>query len=739
MIKIGRNDPCPCGSGKKYKHCCSQHGKTFAADMVSQADSTNKALQSALEHHMAGRLPKAEAIYQQILQIAPEHPNALHLSGVLAGQMGKKELAIELISKAILLKPDYAGAHNNLGTALLDQGKLDAAIKSYRTAISINPDLADAHNNLGTALHEQGKLDEAIEHYRRALALNPDYADAHYNLGVTFYDQGKFDAAVESYRRAISINPNYAEAHYNLGNTLKKQGLLDEAAGCYHKALALKPDYAEAHCNLGTVFKEHGNLYAATQCFLKAITLKPNYAIAHCNLGNVFHAQGKLDEAVEHYHKALLYKPDFAEAYSNLLFFHAYHALLDPHAYLAQARGWELACVPAQDRQAAHARIFQRLPLAGRRLRVGYVSGDYWTHAVSYFVEQLFARHDRTRIELFAYSTHSQRDAVTERLQASVEHWVSLAEIPDAASRERIEADNIDVLIDLSGHTAHNRLGVFACRAAPVQAHYLGFMGSTGLTEMDYWLGDEVITPPETDSHFSEQVWRLPRVWVSYEGKADAPLPGWRPSQDGAVWLGSFNNLGKLTPATLALWAKILRALPEGKLLLKTKELADAGNRQRILDSMASHGISPDRIELQDRSATTNWSAHMAYYDRLDIALDPVGGVGGGTTTCDALWMGVQVITLEGDRMASRMTASMLNAIGHPEWIARSEAEYVDKVVALARDVERRKALRPVQRDQMAHSPLCDAQGLARDLESAYCKMFERWLAKQNRLSPLIP
>ncbi len=262
---------------------------------------------------------------------------------------------------------------------------------------------------------------------------------------------------------------------------------------------------------------------------------------------------------------------------------------------------------------------------------MGYVSGDYRQHAVSYFIEQLFTHHDRARIELFAYATQGRRDAVTERLQALAEHWVSLTGIPDGAVRERIEADGIDVLIDLSGHTQYNSLGVFARRAAPVQAHYLGYFASTGLTEMDYWIGDAILTPASTDSHFSERVRRLPRVWVSYDGKADAPVSDWHPAQDGVIWLGSFNNLGKLTPATLALLAKVFHALPEGRLLLKTRELSDGGNRQRILDTMVGHGIPSERIELQDRSATLDWSAHMAYYDRLDIALDPVGGAGGGT------------------------------------------------------------------------------------------------------------
>jgi len=416
-----------------------------------------------------------------------------------------------------------------------------------------------------------------------------------------------------------------------------------------------------------------------------------------------------------------------------LLFLHGYNSSLAPDEYLSLARGWELACVPAHERLLARDKTFRRSPLAGRRLRVGYVSGDYRQHAVSYFIEQLFARHDRARIELFAYSTQGLCDAVTERLQAQVEHWVPVSGMSDEMVLDRIESDGIDVLIDLSGHTLHNRMGVFARRAAPVQAHYLGYFASTGLTEMDYLIGDDVVTPPETDGHFCEQIWRLPRVRACYDGKIEAPVPDWQAEQDGVVWLGSFNNLGKLTPATLALWSEILCALPEGKLLLKTRELADAGNRERVLNIFSENGIAPDRIELQDGSATPGWREHMAYYDRLDIALDPVGAHGGYTTSCDALWMGVPVVTLAGDRMASRMASSILHAIGHPEWIAASEAEYVDKTVTLARDVERRKSLRFGQRERMATSPLCDARGLANALENAYEEMFEKWLTPALR------
>ena len=833
MQKIGRNDPCPCGSGKKYKQCCGFQGVQAERTVIASASIT-KAMQAAVEHHQAGRLPQAEAIYRQILQVVPNHPDALHLLGLIAHQAGKSEIAVELISKAIgvsassqmffnlgialraqgkldaaidcyrkalvlkpdyaeahsnlgvalqeqgkledavdscrralSLKPDFANAHYNLGLALQDQGKLDEAVESYRKALALKPDYAEAHGNLGVALQGQGKLDEAIEQYHRALLFKPDYAEAHGNLGAAFQAKGKFDAAINSYRRvlllkpgyaeaynnlgvafqakgkfdvavenyrmALALKPDYAEAYNNLGLVLHEQGKLDVAVESYHRAISIRPDYAEAHLNLGTVLKGQGKFDVAVESYRKALLLKPDYAEVYSNLGVVLQDQGKLDDAIESYLQALAFKPDYAEAYNNLLFLQSYQALLDPQGYLSLAHGWELACLQENERRTAHDKTFQSLLIEKRRLNVGYLSGDYRQHAVSYFVEQLFTHHDRTRIELFAYSASSQRDAVTGRLQALVDHWISIVGISDAAARERIAADGIDVLIDLSGHSAQNRLGIFARRAAPVQAHYLGFMASTGLTEMDYWIGDEILTPAETDSHFSERVWRLPRVWVSYEGKADAPLPDWHPAQDGTVWLGSFNQLGKLTPATLALWAKVLHALPEGKLLLKNSELSDIGNRQRILETMSDHGILSDRIELQDRSATPDWPAHMAYYNRLDIALDPVGGVGGGTTTCDALWMGAPVITLKGDRMASRMTASMLDAIGRPEWIANSEAEYIDKVVALARDVEQRKMLRSSQRDRMARSSLCDAKDLAATLENAYVEMFKRWQYEKNK------
>ena len=543
------------------------------------------------------------------------------------------------------------------------------------------------------AHHQAGRLESAEALYRQILRIDPEHADALHMLGAVAHQLGRNTLAVELIGRALKVKPDYVEAHYHLGKALAVLGQLDRAVESYRRALLLNPKFAEAHNDMGSALVD----------------------------------LGRLDEAVACYRNTLAIKADFSDAFSNLLFLYGYQTSLNPHEYLSLARRWEIECVPASERELASNKVFRRKPLAGRRLRVGYLSGDYHEHAVSYFIEQLFAHHDKTKIELFAYSINDMRDAVTERLQTLVEHWIPVAGMTDENVLQQIEADGIDVLIDLSGHTAHNRLGVFARRAAPVQAYYLGYFASTGLTEMDYWIGDEFLTPVGTDSHFSEQVWRLPRVSWSYAGKPDAPIPAWRPSPDGTIWVGSFSNLGKLSPPTLALWARVLHALPEGKLLLKTPAFADPSSRERILDAMAGHGILPDRIELQDSSATAGWSAHMAYYDRLDIALDPVGTMGGVTTTCDALWMAVPVITLQGDRVAARATAALLSDIGHSEWVTLSEAEYLATVLALARDLNHRKMLRASLRAQMASSLLCDAKSLAKSLENAYAEMFTRW------------
>jgi len=545
--------------------------------------------------------------------------------------------------------------------------------------------------------YRAGDFIQAENLFQRLLEIEPDNTEALHLLGIIVGDMGRSEIALNLIRRAIGLAPDNPYYHGSLGNVFKSRNEMERAADCYRRALEFKPDLAEACNNLATVLRE----------------------------------LGRLEEAIPYYEKALARRPDSsALIYNNLLFLCGSRALSSPAQYLERALGWDQASVPAKVREAARRRVLRRARLSGRRLRVAYLSGDFRDHPVSYFMEPIFRHHDRGRVEIFAYCTHSQVDAVTRRLQGLVEHWVPCTRAGDRVLCECIAADAIDVLVDLSGHTLHNRLDIIARRVAPVQAHYLGFFASTGLSEMDYWIGDELLTPAAADGHFSERIWRLPRATVAYAGRADAPSTQWRPAADGTVWLGSFNTLAKITPETLSLWSRVLLALPEAKLLLKNKQLGEAVNRRRILEALAQHGIGPERIELYDVSVTRNWLEHMAFYDRLDIALDPVGSWNGNTTTCEALWMGVPVITLLGDRAALRMTAPMLKALGHAEWITHCEPEYIDKVVCLARDVAGRAVLRPAQRERLIGSELGDARGLTSCLEQAYYGMYERWLSR---------
>lgn len=726
-MKPGRNDPCSCGSGKKYKKCCQggAGGRVLSSDFIPAVKIPDAEFAQLATLYNAARYSDLEKRTRILIAQYPDSGFLWKVLGSALQKQGKDALAA--MQKVVELMPQDAEARINLGRELHGRGQNEAAAASYRHALLIAPDHVDACILLGIVLKDMGQLDQVVTCFRQALAIRPDYAEIHSNLGNALLDLGCLDEAIESYRRALVLKPDYAEAHSNLANALVEAGQPQNAVLSSRRALALSPDFADAHNHLGNALKALGQFDSAAESYRRAVEINPDFAVAHNNLGTALQDMGRLDEAEASYCRAMQIKPDYADAYSNLLYFYAYHATVDSSSYLGQARLWEQIGISECEHQAVSERLLKRMSLEGRRLRVGYVSGDFCQHAVSYFIEQIFSHHDKSRIELFAYSNTRLTDIVTERLKALAEHWIVVTGWSVFEIRRHIEADGIDVLIDLSGHTAQNCLKVFAQRAAPVQAHYLGYFASTGLKAMDYWIGDAVLTPPETDSHFSERVWRLPRVWVSYEGKPDLPVSGWYPDEEGTIWLGSFNNLAKLTPQTLSLWARVLHALPEGKLLLKTKALVDEVNCQRILKVMSGHGVDTDRIELQDGSNTVDWYSHMAYYDRLDIALDPIGGVGGGTTTCDALWMGVPVITLEGDRMASRMTSSMLKALGQDDWVARSEVEYVNKVVTLARDIDSRRRLRKAQRVHMAESALCDARGLVQCLEHAYFDMYQRW------------
>ena len=698
-------------------------------------------------HALLGRYPKAGFVWkllgillymqgkdpllalQKTAQLLPNDAGVHNNLGSALQNRGQFEDAAACYRRALKLKPDFAIAHRNLGNVLVELGQLDGAVASFRRAVKFQPDFAEAHSNLGNALHELGQFDSAAASCRRAVELQPDFAIAHYNLGNALIALGQLDGAVASYRRAVELKPDFAEAYNNLGYALQELGQLDTAAASCRRAVELKPDFAEAHNNLGNTLKALGQLEGAVASYRRAVELKPDFAFAHNNLGLALHALGQPDTALASYRRALEIKPDFADAYGNMLYMHAFTRDIPPESECSLAADWEKIALSESERIAARDRAFDYPPRAGRKLRVGVVSAELGQHPVAEFLEPILEHLDRSRFHVTLFPTAVRTESRAARFRELADEYTSLVGLSDEQAADLVRSGRIDILIDTTSHMRGCRLGIFARRAAPVQCHYIGYHGTTGLTEMDWFIADAELLPPGYDSHFREDIWRLPRLRLAYKGDPALPESRWTPSPDGTIRLGSFNNLTKVREEALGLWAKVMNAIPESRLLLKDRLAEDPAVQNRIRTELGRLGISAGRVEFA--APVPDWAAHMVLYDKLDIALDAIP-LNSETTAFDALWMGVPLVALEGNWVGGRMASTILKALGKPEWIAHSDDEYVAIVAALAHDVEGRKALRAAQRALISNSPLCDADGLTRALEDAFGAMFDRWWAEKR-------
>lgn len=574
---------------------------------------------------------------------------------------------------------------------------------------------------IARSLFGRGQLDLAIKCYREAIGLEPARAEIHFHLGNVLTVQGNIDQAGEAYREAIRLNPDYAEAHLNLGNVLRPQGKLDEAVAAYRQAIRLLPRYAKAHTNLGVTLQEQGRLAEAVAVGRQAIALQPDLADSHSNLAVALWHQGKLDEAAAELRRAIALQPDHARAFSSLLFCLQYDDRLTDDLF-AEHRSFGARFDRAAPERATYASDCD----PARRLRIGYVSPDFRWHSVAFFIEPLFQEHDRSAVEVFCYADVTRPDGVTAHLRGMVDHWVDSAGLPDDALAERIRRDRIDILVDLTGHTATNRLLVFARKPAPIQVTWLGYPHTSGLSAMDYRLVDAVTDPPgEADAAATETLLRLGGCFLCYGGVGGGPEPTEPPClSTAAVTFGSFNNPAKLSGATYDAWAALLARLPQARLLLKGSPFGDPDTRAMYLARFAERGVGADRLELMPRLPAPD--VHLSIYNQVDIALDPFP-YNGTTTTCEALWMGVPVVTLRGNRHAGRVGASLLTQVGLTEFIADSVEDYVATAVALAHDPTRLTALRGTLRPRMLASPLCDARAFARKMEAAFRLMWQRW------------
>ena len=745
-----------------------------------------KAFELAVQHHRTGRLGEAEALYRQILAYQPNHDDALHKLGVLSFQLGRGPEALQLLRRACGIRPKDADCHNDLGIVLASLGHASEALAAYRQAITLRPDFAEAHNNLANALSETNRLDEAVWAYRKAIARRPDFPEAHYNLANALAQLGRPQEAIAEYRQAIACRPEYPEAYNNLGialqdqadlanaamafrqaiatqsnfpeafnnladtlrmqgslndasdacrqalslrpayakayNTLgliqRDQGLVDEAITSYRQALSLRQNFPEACNNLANALRERGDLDQAIAAFRQALSLQPDYATAHSNLGNALKDAGRLDEAIESYRWATELGTD-AELAGNLLYAVHFHPDYDPRRIYEEHIRWNhVYARPLAS--SLHTHENERSP--ERRLRVGYVSADLCAHPVARFLLPLLANHNRDAIEIFCYSGVRRPDAITERLKSQADAWRETVGIGDEQLARMIHDDRIDILVDLALHTQGSRLLAFARKPAPVQVTWLGYCSTTGLEAMDYRLTDPHFDPPSVgDEFYSEQSIRLPRTYWCYEPPEEAPEVGPLPAASaGYVTFGCLNNFGKVSEPALTAWFELLGRVPDSRLLLFAPE---GEHRTRTFDRLAGAGIDPRRLQFVGPRPLQEY---FEQYRRIDVALDPFP-FSGGTTTCDALWMGVPVVSLALQTSVSRAGLSVLSNVGMPELVARDREAYIKIAVDLAGEIPRLAGLRSTLRGRMRSSPLMDGAQFARDVEAALRLMWRNW------------
>ena len=590
------------------------------------------------------------------------------------------------LERAVALNPRDADGWHRLAVAYFDAGNLDEAARCCGRVLKIDPRHARAHANLGAVLQRRGADDEAAQHYRAAIAADPSLAPPRFSLAVLLLANGRRDEAIEEMRAAVALEPGRADWLTILGEACCDAGRLSDARKSLDEALRLAPDSPDAHEQLGCCLLESGDAPGAVARFRRALEISPTSSIAA----------------------------------SNLLFSLNYVFDAQPESIFAEHAAWGRGLVRGLP-LTAHAN--DRDP--ERRLRIGYVSPDFRDHALAYFIEPVLAQHDRARFEVICYSDAPREDGVTARLRRHAALWRDSAKLEPEALAQRIRDDRVDILVDLAGHSVGGkRMPVFALKPAPLQASWLGYLNTTGLPAMDYRITDAHACPQGWERFHTERLLRLPDSQWCFAADASAPEVGALPAERaGAITFGSLHNLAKVSPRVIALWSRLLHRVPGSRLIMLAPGLEQTS--AQLMNQFAAQGIDAGRVEFTGRLPIARY---LELHNRIDINLDAFPYTG-GTTTCHSLWMGVPVVTLQGEAVVSRGGASLLHAAGLPEFVAGSEAEYLDIAERFARDLERLALLRAGLRQRVAQSPLMDAARFTANLEAAYRGIWRRWCA----------
>ncbi|MDZ4848081.1 MAG: tetratricopeptide repeat protein [Pirellulaceae bacterium] len=723
--------------------------------------TTQELLFDAIRHHQQGELSLAESIYRQILQRDPLNADALHLLGVIANQCEQPQIAIDLIRQAIQILPGNAPFYSNLGLALLKAGELSDAVSAYSQALVINPSLTDAYNGLGLTYRAQRNLESAIHSFQQAIVVSPGQADAHCNLGIVFHELGRPNEAIQALQQAINLQPRLAEAYHNLGNVFKSLWRVDLARKAYEDAVALKPNYADAIINLGNILHEQGQLENAKSVFQNACQIAPRSSDAFYNLGITLSELKCPAEATVAYQTALSINPQRIDALGSLLMerqhacdwndldrltdemvetversspgdkepsiapftFIALPKPISPELQFRCARRWSKTAlsIPPGVATLDIRSVSQR---KRGRLRIAYLSADFRRHAVAYMLPELLEEHDRDQFEVYGYSLGpNDGSSIRQRIVEAVDHFRDVRSLSFIDIARQIAADEIDILIDLQGHTLYAQAKLLALRPAPIQVSYIGFPGTMGADFIDYILVDSFVAPPEHQPFYTERLVHLPGCYQVNDSRHEISSKSYLRSEcglpdDGFVFC-SFNNSFKLTPATFDVWMRLLTSIPQSILWLPEWQPTTKANLRR---EAARRHVDPDRLVF---AKILPIAEHLARHRLADLFLDSFPYSGHATASI-SLRMGVPIVTLVGDAMASRVAGSLLHAVGLPELITNNFDEYE----ALARKLATNPLdLQAIKSRLASNLPKCDLFNgavFAKNVERAYLAMWEQ-------------
>lgn len=718
--------------------------------------------------HDQGQLAEAAQCYERVLRMAPHSlPALINLGSVYQDQGRHKEAALQY-QAALSLDQNCAEAHFNLGLLHYKKERYQDALRHLEFATQLQPDNAEAWLGLGKAHGKLREHERALNDFEHALVLRPRHAETEYQLALSLValereeeaarsfqqvvsrcrdvlagqsdnadtlcllgnalrELGEQDEAAACFTRAIAIAPSHGEALLNLGSLLYSAWRYGEARLVFDRAIALQPEHPHAYLNRGLALQKLGELEAARASLLTALHQRPEYPETDFGLGGVYLDMGMMEDSLAHTRRGMQAMPEDTQARSNLLFALNYGECPAEQVFREHLDFGVCHSGPAR----TAVRSWPNDLTATRPLRVGYLSPDFRTHSVAYFIEPILAAHDQSGFEVFCYANVAFGDAVTTRLQGYPIVWRDIHRLSDRQACDLIREDAIDILVDLAGHTGGNRMKVFARKPAPVQVTYLGYPNTTGLEEVDYRITDAWADPVGlTDAYYSERLARLPHGFLCYRpGETSPPVLDVPALTQGHVTFGSFNTLAKVTDSMISLWCRILNAVPGSRFVFKSKAFAEQTVRARIEHAFSEQGVDMSRLDLMAWVPSTE--GHLGVYSGIDIALDtfPYHGT---TTTFEALWMGVPVVTLAGEVHAARVGVSILSRMGLSELIAHAADDYVHIAVDLAGDLLRLQGLRQSMRQRMEENGLTDAKIITREIELAFQDMWRSYCEKQS-------